>query len=58
MTGVQAIVFEPVPARRLVYDRLYALYRRMHDAFGVAGTRGDMYGVMKELLDIRDEARR
>jgi L-ribulokinase len=51
-------VFEPVAEHRAVYDRLYALYRRLHDAFGVVGTRGDMYDVMKELLDIRDETRR
>src|SRR5689334_25396239 len=57
MTGVRSEVFEPVPERRATYDRLYALYRRLHDAFGVEGTQGDMYGVMKELLDIRDAAR-
>ncbi|HMA25620.1 MAG TPA: FGGY-family carbohydrate kinase, partial [Gemmatimonadaceae bacterium] len=58
MTGVQSTVFEPVAEHHAVYDRLYALYRRLHDAFGVEGTRGDMYHVMKELLDIRDETRR
>lgn len=58
MTGVRDTVFEPDPERRATYDRLYALYRRLHDAFGVSGAAGDMYGVMKELLTIRDEARR
>jgi L-ribulokinase len=58
MTGVQEGVFEPDAARRATYDRLYALYRRTHDAFGVEGAGGDMYAVMKELLAIRDEARR
>jgi L-ribulokinase len=61
MTGVQPVTFTPDPARRAVYDRLYALYRRVHDAFGLPDggeTRpGDMYGAMKELLDIRDEVR-
>ena len=57
MTGVQDTVFVPDPARRAVYDRLYALYRRVHDAFGVQGTTGDLYTVMKTLLEIRDEAR-
>ncbi|MBV9879495.1 MAG: ribulokinase [Gemmatirosa sp.] len=57
MTGVQAAVFEPIPAHRETYDRLYTLYRRLHDAFGVPGTSGDLYDVMKELLEIRDEAR-
>jgi L-ribulokinase len=58
MTGVQERVFEPVPEHRAVYDRLYALYRRLHDAFGVRGSRDDLFDVMKTLLDIRDEARR
>jgi L-ribulokinase len=58
MTGVRDTVFEPDPERRATYDRLYALYRRLHDALGVSCAAGDMYGVMKELLTIRDEARR
>ena len=56
MTAVRSEVFTPNPEHRATYDRLYGLYRRLHDAFGVEGTRGDMYGVMKELLDIRDKA--
>ncbi len=58
MTGVQDDVFEPIPENRAVYDRLYTLYLRLHDAFGVRGARGDLYDVMKTLLDIRDEVRR
>jgi len=58
MTGVQDVVFKPDPERRKTYDRLYALYRQMHDAFGVKGAGGDMYRVMKALLEIRDAARR
>ena len=58
MTGVRAEVFTPVPAHRAVYDRLYALYRRVHDAFGVPNGGGDLYPVMKELLDVRDGALR
>jgi L-ribulokinase len=58
MTGVQETVFEPIPANRAVYDRIFALYRRLHDAFGVQGSSDDLFDVMKTLLDIRDEARR
>jgi L-ribulokinase len=57
MTGLHPVVFEPDPGRRRVYDRLYALYRRLHDAFGVPGTRDDLSDVMKSLLAIRDEVR-
>lgn len=58
MTGVRAEVFIPVPAHRAVYDQLYALYRRVHDAFGVPNGAGDLYGVMKGLLAVRDAALR
>ena len=57
MTALHPRVFEPDPTHRRQYDRLYALYRRIHDAFGVPGTHSDLSGVMKELLTIRDEAR-
>jgi L-ribulokinase len=48
--------YSPVPAARAVYDRLYALYRGAHDAFG-RGARVDMREVMKTLLRLRHEAR-
>lgn len=57
MTGVQDTVFRPDPERQRVYDRLFALYRRLHDAFGVAGAEDDLADVMKELLDLRDSVR-
>jgi L-ribulokinase len=50
--------FLPVPGNHEVYKKLYRLYRRMHDAFGTPQWSGRMHNVMKELLDIRDEARR
>ncbi len=59
MTGVRDEAFTPIPAHQAVYDRLYGLYRRLHDAFGVPNnTGGDLYGVMKALLDVRDDALR
>ena len=57
MTGVKETVFEPIPENREVYDRLYRLYRRIHDAFGVKDTEDDLYDVMKTLFDIREEVR-
>ena len=57
MTALHPRVFEPDPQSQDDYDRLYALYRRVHDAFGVAGTRDDLSDVMKTLLAIRDEVR-
>lgn len=57
MTGVQKQVFKPIAKNVKVYERLYKLYRSLHDGFGVKGTQQDLSGVMKELLAIRDEAR-
>ena len=57
MTGVQEKKFAPNPAAVAIYNRIYALYRQVHDAFGVAGSQGALAGVMKELLQIRDEVR-
>lgn len=57
MTGVQDVVFEPIPEHREMYDRLYAFYRRLHDAFGIEGAGDDLFDVMKGLLDLRDEVR-
>ncbi len=58
MTGVRGSAFKPATEHASVYDRLYELYRRLHDAFGTAQDAGSLYDVMKTLLEIRDEARR
>ncbi|HDP36184.1 MAG TPA: ribulokinase [Candidatus Hydrogenedentes bacterium] len=50
-------VYEPIPENRKVYDQLFALYKRIHDAFGVRDAQIDLYPVMKELLVIRDATR-
>ena len=57
MTALNPRVFQPDPVNQTVYDRLYALYHRIHDAFGVKGTQDDLSDVMKALLAIRDEVR-
>jgi L-ribulokinase len=57
MTGVLDRVFRPEPGAAAVYGRLYALYRRLHDLFGTKGYAENQFGLMKELLAIRDEAR-
>lgn len=57
MTGVLDTNFIPDPDRQQVYDRLFAQYMKLHDSFGTKGYGEDLYGVMKELLAIRDEAR-
>lgn len=55
MTSVKDKRFTPDPAAHAVYNRLYALYRELHDEFGgVAKT--DLGHVMKRLLEIRSES--
>jgi L-ribulokinase len=48
----------PVAQNHATYSQLYALYRQLHDAFGTRHWSGGMFNLMKELLDIRDSARR
>jgi len=52
--GVKARSYKPDPARRAVYDELYPLYRKLHDAFGIRDASGSLYPVMKGLLAVRD----
>jgi L-ribulokinase len=58
MTGLKRRVFKPNAAAHRVYRQLYALYRRLHDAFGTTTWQGNLHGVMKELLAIRAQVRR
>ena len=57
MTGLKPRVFHPNPAAHEVYQQLYPLYRTLHDAFGTRDWTGNLYDVMKTLLDIRNRAR-
>ena len=57
MTGLKPREFKPDPAAHAVYRQLYALYRTLHDAFGTRSWNGNLYDVMKKLIDIRTAAR-
>ena len=57
MTGVLDTRFTPDPARAAVYNKLFVLYRRLHDIFGTRDYAENQFDVMKSLLAIRDEAR-
>lgn len=58
MTGVRPTVYRPNKAAAEVYAKLYTLYRTLHDAFGTPCERSDLCRVMKELIAIRDAARK
>ncbi len=57
MTSLKTKVFKPDPKALAIYRRLYVLYRQMHDALGTKAGDGKLYGVMKELITIRNEVR-
>jgi L-ribulokinase len=57
MTGLKSRVFHPEPASQATYAELYKIYKKLHDAFGTEGWRGNLHDVMKRLLEIRTKAR-
>jgi L-ribulokinase len=57
MTSLKPESYRPIAGNRAVYDKLYALYRELHDAFGGLTKSADLSGVMKTLLDIKDAQR-
>ena len=57
MTGVKKRVFTPDVRAHAVYKELYALYHKLHDAFGTTEWNGNLQDVMKRLLEIRAKAR-
>ena len=52
MTSLSPIKYQPISENETVYNRLYRLYRQMHDAFGGVNKSADLSGVMKELIRI------
>jgi len=55
MTSVKDITYRPKPHNKAIYDRLYALYLQLHDAFGGVNSSASLGHVMKELLKIKAE---
>lgn len=54
MCGIKDITYRPIEENNRVYQKLYALYKQLHDAFGVQDWSGKLANVMKELLGIKD----
>ena len=53
MTSLKSVCYTPNPENQSVYDKLYALYRQLHDAFGGVNKNADISGVMKRLISIQ-----
>ena len=58
MTGLKVTVYKPNPKAHATYKELYALYKQLHDAFGTRAGGGNLYGVMKKLIEIRSRVRK
>lgn len=58
MTGLKPVVYKPDPKAHAVYKELYKLYRTLHDAFGAREWTGNLHGVMKKLIEIRNAVRK
>ena len=58
MTGVKDVVYRPNKAAVKVYAELYKIYYTLYDAFSSAGGKSPLSHVMKDLIAIRDRARR
>jgi L-ribulokinase len=58
MTSLKDIEYKPRPAARKTYNRLFALYQKLHDSFGGVNRKADLSGVMKELLTIKSQSRK
>jgi L-ribulokinase len=58
MTGVKDVIYRPSKAAVKVYAELYEIYYSLYNAFSAAGGKVSMERVMKDLIAIRDRARR
>ncbi len=45
--------YHPNPENVETYDKLYTIYKKLHDAFGVEGTLIEMFSIMKDLIRIK-----
>jgi L-ribulokinase len=58
MTGLKPKVYQPNPKAHEIYRELYPLYRTLHDAFGTRDWSGNLFDVMKQLIEIRGRVRK
>jgi L-ribulokinase len=55
MTSLKDTVYQPIPGQQATYNKLYAIYRKLHDAFGGVARDADLSGVMKQLIEIKNQ---
>jgi L-ribulokinase len=54
MTSLKPISYDPKPENQAIYNRFYALYRQLNDAFGGSSRSADLSDVLKELIHIKE----
>ena len=57
MTGLKPKIYQPNQKAHEIYRELYPLYRTLHDAFGTQEWNGNLFDVMKKLIEIRGRVR-
>jgi len=57
MTSLDAKSYTPIPENVAVYEKLFKLYKQLHDLFGTREYAENQFNVMKDLIAIREEAR-
>ncbi len=58
MTSIKPVTYRPNPSARRTYDKLYRLYRTLHDSFGGLNQSADLSQIMKGLLTIKQSLRK
>ena len=57
MGGLKEREFVPIPENVRVYEKLFRMYKELHDIFGTKEYTANLYHIMKDLLDLRDAVR-
>ena len=58
MTGLMPKIYKPNPKAHAGYRELYPIYKTLHDAFGTREWKGNLFDVMKKLIEIRGRVRK
>lgn len=57
MTGIREKFYTPIPENVAVYEKLFRLYKQLHDLFGTKEYAENQFNVMKDLIAIREQQR-
>jgi len=57
LVRIREHVYQPIAKNVPIYDKLFALYTQLHDAFGLPTWNGNLAHLMKELITLREQMR-